>query len=149
PVFLTLIASAAFYLYAAVRRIPLALEALTAALATLSIVGPNTLAEGGLMAPRPMPLLLDTGLQLALGFRRSNAWRCALGFGGLVGVTALILPGHITDSLVRGAILLHLALLSMLIVGAAFDDALSRMLRVLAPALIMLSCQIAMFDPFN
>jgi hypothetical protein len=149
PVYLTLIASAAFYLYAALRRIPLALEALTAVLASLAVVGPSTLTEGGLIAPRPMPLLLAAGLQLVLAFRGDNAWRCALGLGVLVVVSALILPGLTEDGLMRGVILFHLAILAMLIVGAAFEDALARSLRVLAAGLLLLSCQAAMVDPFN
>ena len=79
PLYLTLLASAGFYAYAALRRVPMAIEALTAALAALAVVGPGTLDLGGLVAPRPLPILAVAALQLGLGLRRRDAWRCLVG----------------------------------------------------------------------
>ncbi len=52
PLYLTLLASAGFYLYAALRGAPMAFDALTAALGALAVVSSGTLDAGGLVSPR-------------------------------------------------------------------------------------------------
>jgi hypothetical protein len=77
----TVLASAAFYVYAALRRVPLAPDVLTAALAALAVVGPQTLEEGELVSPRPAFLLAAAALQLFLGVRERGVRRCLAGAG--------------------------------------------------------------------
>jgi hypothetical protein len=79
PLLATLLSSAGFYAYAAVRGVPLATEALTAALVALSVVGPDTLQSGELVSPLSTPIVMAMLLQLALGVWRRNAWRCLIG----------------------------------------------------------------------
>jgi hypothetical protein len=149
PLYLTLLLSAGYYLYAALRRVEHALEALTLVLVSLAVVGPDTLTTGHLVAPRALPMLAAAALQLALGFRRSNSWRCLLGFAGLVLVAALLLPDVTGDGLLRKEVLFHLALLAVLIVGAVFEDMTGRALRLVAGILVVLACLAAMFDPLG
>jgi hypothetical protein len=144
PLYLTLLASACFYAYAAVRRVRLATEALTAALVVLAFVAPDTLARGILVVPRPAPLLAAAALQLGLGFWRRNPWRCLLGSAGVVAVAALAVPGE--GDPVRGLIAFHLALFAVLAVGAAFrNSALGRSLRTAGAALVLLAGLAALF----
>ena len=75
PLYLTLLASAGFYAYAALKRVAMATEALAVSLAALAVVGPGTLDLGGLVSPRPMPILAVAALQLGLGLRRHESWR--------------------------------------------------------------------------
>jgi hypothetical protein len=79
PLTATLLASAAFYAYAALRRVPLAPEVLTVCLAALAVVGPDTLELGELASPRPAFLLAAAVLQLILGIRGRRLWRCLVG----------------------------------------------------------------------
>jgi hypothetical protein len=81
PLSMALLASACFYAYAALRRAPLSIEALTAALAALAVVGPDTLDSHELTAPQTLPLMAAAALQLAVGVWRHRAWRCLLGTG--------------------------------------------------------------------
>jgi hypothetical protein len=145
PLAVTLLAAAGFYAYAALRRVPLSAEALTAALAALAVVGPDTLNQGEFVAPRPEPLLAVAALQLGLGIWRRNALRCLAGTGCLVAVAALALPEEAGPSPFRALTAFHLALAAVLIVGAAFNDALGRVLRVAGASLVLLACLVALF----
>lgn len=128
PFYLTLIAAAGFYVYAASRRVRRAFDALTAALAALSVVAPTTLDLGQLVAPRPLPILAVAALQLGLGLRRRDAWRCLVGAACVVGAVAVMMPaGGIGAQ--RGPVAFHLALVVVFLVGAAFNDAIGRFLR--------------------
>jgi hypothetical protein len=140
PLFLTLLASVGFYLYAALRRTPLAVEALTAVLLALVVVGPDTLNRGWFVAPQPAPLLAATALQLGFGLWQRSSWRSLVGAAGLVGVATLVLHAEPDAASLRGLITLHLALTAVLIVGAAFDDVLARLLRFLGAGLVLLAC---------
>ncbi len=140
PLFLTLLASAALYLYAMLRRVPLAAGWLTAALVALSIVGPGTLDLGELIGPQPLPLLLAAALQLALGVVRRSAWHSLLGGVGLAVAVTLALPDGTGVGPWRGPIGFHLALASVFILGAAFRDERGQSLRTLAGFLVFLAC---------
>jgi hypothetical protein len=144
PIYLTVVAAAGFYLYAALRGVPWATEALTAALVALAIVGVRTGEPG---ADGPMlwaPLLATVALQLAIGLWRRAAWRCLLAAEGLTALVAVLLPEDIAAPQ-RAAIVFHLALLGVLIVGAAFRDETGRLLRDAAAALVLLACVLAVF----
>ena len=137
PLFLTLLAAAGFYAYAALRRVPRSAEALTAALLALALVGPETRTLRELVAPRPEFVLAAALLQLALGVRRSDAGRCLIGGLGLAAAAALAVPG---EPVLRVLIGLHLGLLAVLAVGAAFDNPLGRALRVGGAVVMLAAC---------
>ena len=145
PLFLTRLATVGFYVYAALRRVPLAVEALTAALASLAFVGPETVRLTDHAVPQPLPLLAAAVLQLGLGLRRRNAARCLLG-SALTAVAALALPDDVPY---RGPIAFHLVLLAALAVGAAFDDLLARVLRGSALVGAVLVCLAVLFTRLN
>jgi hypothetical protein len=144
--FLTLLALAGFYGYAALRRVSLAPDALTAALLALAVVGPDTLAREQLRPPQPLPLLAAAALQLGLGIGWRRAGRCLLGGVGLA-AAALDLPE--TSAALRVLFAFHLVLIAVLAVGAAFNDALGRRLRVIGSALVLLACLAALFGRFD
>jgi hypothetical protein len=141
PLYLTVIASSAFYAYAALRHVPRAFDALCGALALLAVVGPGTLDLGGLVAPRPSPLLAVAALQTALGLRRRDAWRCLVGAACLTACATIVLPeAGVLPARARGPVAYHLLLGALLAVGAGFDDALGRWLRGAGAALALLGC---------
>lgn len=147
PAFATLWAAIVFYLYAAWRRIPWSIEALTAGLLALTFVGAQTLGWGDWVAAQPAPLLAAGAVQLALGFRRRASWRCLL--GGIAAGAGLSLLGGADDVPLRGPIALHLVMLTMLLIGALFDDAFARWLRSAGCLLALLTCQAALFLPID
>ena len=79
PLFLALLAAAGFYLYAWARRVPFAVDGLTAAVAALAVVGPDSLTVRDLGGPLPFPVYAAGVLQLAVGMRRWDALRCLAG----------------------------------------------------------------------
>jgi hypothetical protein len=141
PLHLTLLATAAFYGYAVLRGFAPAAEALTLTLAALAVVGPDALERGApLLPPRPGFLLAAASVQLALGLRRRNAWRCLLGSCGAVAFAVLVLPDWARPF--RVLVAFHLALATVLFVGA-FDGVLGRVLRVTGGVLVLLDCTAA------
>jgi hypothetical protein len=147
PLWVTLLVSAGFYAYAMMRRVPAALDALTAALVALALVGPDALVPGGPIVPRPEPLLAVALLQLALGIDRRDARRCLLGTAALVAVVALTLPAEAGPTAFRGWLAFQLALGGVLLIGAAFDDPLARFLRAAGAALVLPACLVALLGP--
>src|SRR5581483_11018335 len=79
PPFLTLLAAANFYLYAAARRVPFALDCFTAAVALFSVIDPDTLTVADLNPLHPAPLAAAALLQVWLGFQRRDLWRFVVG----------------------------------------------------------------------
>lgn len=144
PLYVTLLGLAGFYFYAAVRRVPMATEALTAVLASLAIIGPSVRGLSQLGPPQITPLLAAAALQLGLGLWQRSSWRCLLAAAGLALAANLALPVYIGAGL-RGPIALHILLAAMMIVGAAFDDAFARLLRVLGGLGLLLACQAVLF----
>ena len=138
PLYLTLLATAGFYAYAAARRVPLAFDALTAAIASLAFVTSQTLDLGGLIAPRALPILTAGVAQTAIGLRRRDAWRSLIGAGCLA-VSATIALQDTGAASHRGPFAFHLVLAAVLLVGAAFDDRLGRALWVAGSAMALLA----------
>ena len=143
PLYVTLLASATFYAYAALRRVPAATEILSATLVMLAFVAPFTLDLGGLVAPRPVPILAVAVLQLGLGLRGRVAWRCLLGAGCLAVSATVALPGT-GGGVPRGPLAFHLMLVAALVVGAAFNDALGRLLRNVGTGTALLGCLVVL-----
>ena len=138
PFYLTLLASAGFYTYAAARRVPMALDALTAAIVALAFVSPETLDLGDLVPPRALPILTAAALQMAIGLRHRDAWRCLFGAGGLAASATIALQQAGAGSH-QGPFAFHLVLAAVLIVGAAFDDRLGHALRIAGSAMALLA----------
>ena len=123
PAYLALVAAACFYAYAALRRVPHALDVATAALMVLAVAGVG-----------------DIDLDGFFPFGRHRCWRppCCnweWGVGGmtarcltgcLAGVASLILPADAATTPLRMLIAFQLVLLTLLILGAGFDDDLGR-----------------------
>jgi hypothetical protein len=146
PLYLAVLAAAGFYAYAALRRVPRAAGALTAAVAALAVVGPDSVDPRGLVAPRPWPLLAAAALVLAAGVRRRDAGRCLVA-AGLLAASALAADGPWP---VRLGAAFHVGLVGVLAVGAAFDDPFGRALRTLgsvAAVLAALAVVSGRFDP--
>jgi hypothetical protein len=136
PFYLTVFASASFYAYAWWRGVPRSQAAFVAALAALAFVAPATRDLDGLVAPRPLPLVALAAVQLGLGVRRRQSWRCVLGTGCLWAAALGALAEHPHRTLVG----FHLAMAATLVLGAAFDDALGRLLRLTGVVLVLLGC---------
>jgi hypothetical protein len=75
PLYVALLAAGAFYLYAWLRDVPLATEGLTAVLAALAFVAPNTLTVREVTAPQPALISAAVLLQVCLGLLRHDGWR--------------------------------------------------------------------------
>lgn len=149
PVYCTLLAAAGFYVYAAVRRTPWAIEALTAVLAVLTFVGPQILTTKGFAAPQPAPLIVASTLLIGLGILRGGSWRCLIGASSLAIGIALAIPVDLEISPYRWPIALHVILAAMLIVGWVFDDELARSLRFIGPSVALLACLAVMLLPLK
>jgi hypothetical protein len=120
PLYVTVLAAAAFYAYAALRRVPRSADALTAAVALLAAVGPDTLTLEAAGPVRPLPLVAAALLQLGLGFWQRHAGRYLLGTAAATALTALF---------VGAPEALELGLVALLIGGARFGDVLGRAFR--------------------
>jgi hypothetical protein len=143
PLYLTLLALVGFYAYAGLRRVPHAAEMLTAVLIALVVIGPHTLLHRELVTPQLWPLLCAALLQLGLGIRRGHSGRCLLGAVGLVAVAALGLT-EVTTAALLWIIVFHLSLAAALLLGAAFEDRLAQILRLLVALLVFLACLVVM-----
>jgi hypothetical protein len=139
PLFLALLAAVAFYALAAVRRVPKALPALSLALGALVVVGPGTLNLGGLVRPQPQPLLALAVLQLWLAWRSRSSWQSLFGTACLVAGLTISL-GQTDSAGFQAVMAFHLALGSLMVLGALFDDALGRFLRRAGAVLLSLAC---------
>jgi hypothetical protein len=144
PLFLTLLALAVIYVYAMLRRVPFATEALTAVLLALAFMGVFNGDRSIHQSSVWVPLLAAALLQLLLGWRRS-AWRCLFAAECLAGVTASLLPQEIAATPLGYAVVFHVALLGILVVGAAFQNEAGRLLRTIGAALALAGCSFALF----
>jgi hypothetical protein len=145
PLSLTLLASAGFYAYAGLRSVPLAIDALSAALLALALLGIKTLPGDPPTAPDAAPLLAAAILQLGFGLSRRDGLRSLLGITGLATGLALILPGADDSASLYWLVAFHLEVVGLLALGAAFGGRLGRLLRVAAGALLLLACLAATF----
>jgi hypothetical protein len=143
PLFLTLLASAGFYGYAALRRVPAALDAMTAALLMLAFVSPQSLDLRSLTGPGEWPIMSVAVVQAAVGLRRHSAWRCLIATSCAAFSVAISLRS-VAAGIHQGPLVFHLALCAVLLVGAAFDDRLGRLLRTAGATLTLLGAFVAM-----
>jgi len=148
PFFVTLLISAAFYGYAALRRVPRALDALTAVFVALAFVSPHTRDLDSLVSPQAWPILTAAIVQSAIGLSRRSAWRCLVATAGVV-VSVTIARGATGAGSHQGALAFHLGLAAMLVVGAVFDDPVGRFLRSASAALALLGALVVMIGRFE
>ena len=101
-----------------------------AVLVALSVVGPRTMGPDSLVVPQAWPLLPVAMIQGWLAIRRRESWRGLVAAGCAV---AAISGGAWGSWSAETTISVgfHLALLSVLALGATFDDELGSLLRVL------------------
>lgn len=145
PLYLSLLAAVGYYVYAALRQAPLATEALTAALAALAIIGPDTLDTGDFVPLQSAPILSAAALQLGLGLMRRQSGRCLFAAVGVTVALVLTIPEELKTPLFQDVIAFHLGLVSVMLIGAAFNDPLARLLRHGAALLVFLACLTAIF----
>jgi len=91
PLFIALLAAGGFYLYGLARRAPLALEGLTAVIAALAFVRPETLTLDEWTVPRIPLLAAAVLLQVVVGLMRRDLWRLALGATVALGWSGMML----------------------------------------------------------
>ncbi len=149
PVYWTMILGAAFYGYAALRRVPWTVEALTASVLVLTVVDPKVMDTGIIVAPQPIPLITASTLLLGLGLWRRGSWRCLFGALGLIAGLTMVIAGEPQLAPFRWLLAYHLALLTLLLIGAAFDDDLGRGLRNIAPVLAVLVGLVVVLVPIQ
>jgi hypothetical protein len=128
PAYLAAIAAVTFLLYAAIRRVPAALELMAVALGGLAVIGPRTIDVSGLVAPRWAPMAAAGVVLAARAWWRRDSSRALLSAACLViavarggvefGVAATIWP-----------VALHLTVAALMAVGLMFDDGPARMAR--------------------
>jgi hypothetical protein len=138
PLYLTVLASAGFYLYAGLRGVPRSFDALTAAVGALAIVGPETLDPGSLASPRALPILAVGVAQMVPGLLRREAGRCLVGMGCVL-ASAMIAVGPTGAGGHRGPVAFHLAMAAALVLGAAFHDRMGRALRIIGASMGLLA----------
>jgi len=131
PLYFTLALAAAFYLYAAVRRAALALDALTATLVLLAFVGRDTYGLETLSRTQPVPLLVAAALQAVLAYRQRTSGRCFTTACVLIAAATAAWRGTWFTAW-DGFLTRHLLLAAMLLAGAGFRDRFARVLEHLA-----------------
>ncbi|MHC5539268.1 hypothetical protein ACYOEI_13705 [Singulisphaera rosea] len=121
PFFVTLLATIAFYAFAAHRRVPSAWGALSIASLALSVIGVDTWGLDRLDSPRPWPIVVVALLQLILAVARRESSRGLFAAACLVVAATISLPERWSrfDQVVVGY---HLTLFALLLIGAVFDD---------------------------
>jgi len=129
PLFLTTLAVAAFYGWAILRRVFYAVEALSAALLILSVVGPKTVNETTLcVPPRAFPILVIGAVQILLALRRPSAPRWfAAACCAVVGVALAF--RETAFMAYHGIIPAHLMLGSAMLLGTVFSGRFARLLQ--------------------
>jgi hypothetical protein len=139
PLYLAVLAAGAFYAYAWLRRVPLALDGLTAAVAALAVIGPESLTFGNLTRPSPIPLLSAAAVQAGVGLWRHDALRLVVAALALSAAGAATLPAN-TDWPARAFVAFHLGVFALLAIGAAFDDDMGHGFRLAGAGMVLFAC---------
>ena len=136
PVWLSAIVTIAFYGVARLRRVRFAGEAFWFALLVASCITTATRDLGSLVPPQGWALWLVAAVQGAIGLQRRNSARVLLAAACAVAAfRSDFLMG--LDSQRRAALVIHFAGISVLCVGAFFDDGFARWLRKAGLALVI------------
>jgi hypothetical protein len=149
PLIVTLLASACFYGYAGLRRVPLAIDALSGALLALALVGFKSLPGHPATGPDASPLLAAATLQLVAGLFRRNGLRSLVGTTGLAIGSALIVTAPDDTTSFYWLVAFHLQVAGLLALGAAFRGRFGQLLRAAAATLMAVACLAATFGKVN
>jgi hypothetical protein len=101
--------------------------------------------SGEFISPQLWPIILAALWQLGVGVWRRQSLRCLLAGGGLLAVDTAMLINANVSPILAGLIVFHLALSGILILGAFFDDALARTLRIVGMSLMLVAGLAAIF----
>lgn len=140
PLFLTLIATTAFYALCTLRRVPHAVDALSICLVLFSVCGPATANPGtaALTSPRGFPFVFIAVIQFCMAIRQRNAVRSVLSVACvLVAATISYQETHFTAY--GGLIPFHLLLAVVLLVGAVVRDKFGEFVQYIGAILIALA----------
>ncbi len=144
PLFLTTLAVAAFYGWAILRRVAYAVEALSAVLLILAVVGPKTVNEATICAPpRAFPILAIGAIQVLLALRRPSAprWFAAV-CCAVVGATLAF--RETAFMAYHGIIPAHLMLGSAMLLGMVFSGGFARLLQHAGAVFLLLGAVAAL-----
>ena len=146
PVWLSAIVSIAFFGVARLRRVRFAGEACWVALLITSCISPTTSDLGSLVPPQGWALWLVAAVQGAIGIRRHDSARVL--FAAACAIAAFrsdFLMG--LESQRRAALVIHLAGVSVLCVGAFLDDWFAKWLRKAGVALVIGAAVVVAVQP--
>ena len=144
PLFSTTMAVAAFYGWAILRRVSYAVEALSAVLLILSLVGPDTVSVATTcVPPQAYPILALGAVQALIACRRPTAPRwfmaaCCAVIGATLEFQGTALTAY------RGIIPEHLLLAAAMLLGAVFSGAFARRLQHAGAALLFMGALAAL-----
>ncbi len=128
PAYVALLAATLFQAYAIARRVPRAWDLMAVGLASLAVVDPRSIDLAWLVAPRALPMC-GAGLVLSFAaWRNRDSRRAVLAAGCLVSAITRGV-GELWPTIELWPIGLHLAIGSLLVLGALFDDGLGLLAR--------------------
>ena len=136
PLLITLAAVTGFYAFAALRRVRYAPDALTAAVALLVVVGPETFGPRSLCGPQPWALVGIGLLQFGLALTRGSSIRCLTAVGALLAAAAIGFQQYPLLEY-RGPLVFHVGLAAVLVIALVFGDLFARILRYAGAALLL------------
>jgi hypothetical protein len=146
PLFLTVLAVAAFYAIAWARGTRLAVLGFLAAVAALSVCGPDTFNDSTTWGPYGWPGLAIGIYLLVSGVLRRWAGCCLIAAWCMV----LTLWIDLRDTSLAdycGAIPIHLLVGCMLVVGAVFRDKIGRAIQTLGAAALVVLVAVSLCPP--
>jgi hypothetical protein len=146
PLFLALSAAAAFYLVAWLRRASGAIGLCLLTVAGFTLCGPDTFNPDTMWGPHGWPILPAGIVLLLTGAWRGGAWRCLMGGWCLV-LTPWIDFRETPFAGYGGAIPIHLLVLCMLVVGAAFRNAAGRVIQNVGAMVLLGFALIVSLEP--
>jgi hypothetical protein len=145
PLFLTLVLSACFYVYAALRGVRFATSGLALALGALAVVAPDSLTAGLRASPAPWPLLAAAAIEFTVGIRRHEFWHTLAGSLWLAAALATALPLPETSQPdLRPGLFAQFIVLALLTLGALFTDQPAFVLRTLGAGGVVILSLLAM-----
>jgi hypothetical protein len=137
PLFFSLLAAMSLYGFAAVRGLPGAADALSAAVAALSVVGPTTMTVSPSGPVQPLALVAAGLIQLYLAERRRSSPRFFA--AGCLALIAVSVGSHGTSFTAHSGLLpWHLLVALVLAIGARAGDRFARVWQGVGVALLLL-----------
>jgi hypothetical protein len=137
PAYFSLLAAIGFQFYAAARGVRGAWALMTIGLTALSVVGPRTIEAIDLVSLRWLPLVAAGTVLGAIAWHRRASGRALVAAMllvlGLGRASEVFWPR--VDSI---AVVGHLAIVGLLVVGAVFDDTFARRIRTAGAAVLLL-----------